>query len=146
VFTAAILFHLVYHLRRREFGALPRRGDVRESIHILKAMLTGKEEPPHDKFLAEQRLAYFAMGFICLVLVVTGLIKTYKNLSAIVLSPEFLQVVTLAHTASTMLFMVFILLHLIAFAIKANRPLLPSIFTGRVSREYALQRHGKWEV
>jgi hypothetical protein len=88
VFTAAILFHLVYHLRRREFSALPKRGDARESIRILKAMLTGKEEPPHGKFLAEQRLAYVAMGLICLVLVVTGLIKTYKNLGAIVLPPE----------------------------------------------------------
>jgi cytochrome b subunit of formate dehydrogenase len=144
VFTAAAFFHLVYHLRRREFAAFPRRGDVRESLHILKAILLGKPEPPHGKFLAEQRLAYAAFGATSLVLVLTGLVKTYKNLGAIVLDPELLQVLTLAHTAATMLFALLVVLHLAAFLPKANRALLPSMFTGTVDGEYARRRHPHW--
>ncbi|MBI5446095.1 MAG: cytochrome b/b6 domain-containing protein [Deltaproteobacteria bacterium] len=144
VFMAAAFFHLVYHLRREEFAALPRRGDLRESAHILKAILLGKPEPPHGKFLAEQRLAYAAFGATSLVLVLTGLLKTYKNLGAIVVNPEMLQGVTLAHTAATMLFALLVVLHLGAFLPKANRPLLPSMFTGRVDGQYARRRHPHW--
>ncbi|MBI5444429.1 MAG: cytochrome b/b6 domain-containing protein [Deltaproteobacteria bacterium] len=111
---------------------------------VLKAILLGKPEPPHGKFLAEQRLAYAAFGATSLVLILTGLLKTYKNLGAIVVNPEVLQVVTLAHTAATMLFVLLVFLHLGAFLPKANRPLLPSMFTGRVDGEYARRRHRRW--
>ncbi len=145
VFLAAVFFHVVYHLRRREFAAWPKRGDMRESIHIIKAMLTGKEEPPHGKFLAEQRLAYAAIFLTVLLLVVSGLIKTWKNLGPVVLDPTFLQVVTLIHTFTTMLFLFLVFAHLAAFLLKANRPLLPSMFTGRVRRDYARHRHPLWK-
>lgn len=145
VFLAAAFFHAVYHLRRGEYAAWPKKGDLRESIHIIKAMLTGREEPPHEKFLAEQRLAYAAIAGSALVLIVTGLIKTWKNLGPIIISPPLLQAITLAHTFATMLFLGLVMVHVGAFLLKANRPLLPSIFTGRVSAEYAKQRHPLWK-
>lgn len=146
VFCGAVAFHLLYHFRRREFAILPKKGDVAESMVTLKAMLRGKKEPPHEKFLAEQRLAYAGMGVVTLMLVVTGLIKTYKNTGPVVLDPIFLNVVTYAHTLSTMLFMAFFFMHLGVFVLKANWPLLKSMFTGTVSRDYARERHGHWKV
>lgn len=145
VFTAAVFFHMLYHLRRREFAILPKKGDVAESLVTIKAMLSGKKEPPHEKFLAEQRLAYVAMGAITLMLIVTGLIKTYKNTGPVVLDPTFLNVVTYAHTLATMLFLGFFIAHIAVFVIKANWPLFKSMFTGKVSREYAESRHGHWK-
>jgi len=146
IFTAAVFFHLVFHLRRREFAAVPRKGDVKESIEIIKAMVTGQEEPPSGKFLAEQRLAYAAMGLTSLLLITTGLIKVYKNTGVITLDPTFLQVVTLTHTLATMVFLGLFVAHLGAFLIKANRPLLPSMFTGKVRRDYAEHRHSEWDI
>ncbi len=146
VFTSAAFFHAAYHLRRREFAALPQRGDVKESVLIVKTMVTGGEEPPHGKYLAEQRLAYGAIALSAAVLIATGLVKSYKNLGAIVLDPTLLQVVTLTHTTFTMLFLVLFLAHVGAFLLKANWPLIPTMFTGQVSHEYARKRHGKWEI
>jgi formate dehydrogenase gamma subunit len=145
VFTATVFYHLIYHWRRREFALLPKKGDVGESVQIIKAMLTGGQEPPHGKYLAEQRLAYAAIALTVLGLVVTGWIKTYKNLGVIVIEPTLLQIITLLHTGLTMLFMALIAAHLAAFALKVNRPLFPSMFTGQVPRSYAKKRHPRWK-
>jgi formate dehydrogenase gamma subunit len=144
VFGAAVFFHLVYHLRRREFAAVPRRGDGVESWRIIVAMVRGRPEPPSGKFLAEQRLAYAAIGITSLVLIATGLVKSYKNLGPITIEPWLLTWITLVHTAAAMVFMGLIAAHLAAFLIPANRPLLPSMITGRVSRSYAEHRHPLW--
>lgn len=146
VFTTAICFHLAYHLRRGEFAAIPRRGDLRESWLIIRAMLRGMPEPVHGKFLAEQRLAYAAIGLVSLLLVGSGLFLSFKNASPIVLSPIFIQIMTLLHMVTTFMFMALIAVHVAAFALKVNRPLLPSMLSGYVSREYARRRHTKWEV
>lgn len=145
-FGAAVLFHLVYHLRRRELAALPRRGDVGESVRIIRAMLSGGPEPPSAKFLAEQRLAYAAIGGVSLVLLLTGMIKSAKNLGPVNLDPTLLTAVTLVHTAAAMAFLGLVVAHLAAFLIRANRPLLPSMVTGRVSRAYAQHRHPLWSI
>lgn len=143
-FGAAILFHIVYHASRKEFTALPKKGDLKESIQIIKAMLTGKKEPPHAQFLAEQRLVYAVMGGVSLLLLLTGLIKVYKNMGAITLDPTFMTVVTLLHTALTPIFLLLLLAHLGAFLIKENRPLFGSMFTGYVEKDYADHRHPLW--
>lgn len=145
VFVAAAVFHMIYHFRRKEFEAMPKKGDVKESIHIMKAIVTGGEEPPHGKFLSEQRLAYIAIGAVSLILIVTGLIKVYKNLHSVTLDPTFLTVVTMTHTVATMLFLFLFISHLGAFLIKANLPLLPSMFTGTVDKKYADERHPLWK-
>ncbi len=144
VFMAAVFFHIVYHLLRREFSLLPKKGDLRESIHIIKAIITGGPEPQHGKYLAEQRIAYAAFGVTILGLIVTGLIKAYKNLSGVYINPEFLFWVTNVHTLLTMVFVFLLFAHLAAFVLKANRPLFPTMFTGKVRKDYALSRHGKW--
>ncbi len=145
-FSAAVVFHIVFHLRRKEYAAWPKRGDVKESFVIIWSMIRGKAEPAHGKFLAEQRLAYAAMGINILVLLFTGLIKTWKNLGDIVLPETFLTVITLIHTAAAMMFLFLFLAHIGAFLIKANWPLFTTMFTGYVNREYAEERHGEWDI
>ncbi len=146
VFLAAILFHVVHHVARRQLAAVPRRGDLRESVAILRAMLKGGKEPPHGKFLAEQRVAYGAFALVIAVLAVTGMIKTYKNLGDVVIPPAALQVITLLHTAFAVSFLLLLVLHLAAFLLRANWPLLPSMVTGTVSRAYARRRHPLWRT
>ncbi len=146
IFTAAALFHLVYHKRRGERSLLPQPGDVGESWQIIRALLSGQPEPPHGKFLAEQRLAYLATALVSLMLIVTGWVLSYKNSGPIYLDPLLLQLVTLAHMAATFAFMALAALHVAAFALKPNRPLFASMFSGRISRAYARRRHPRWKT
>lgn len=145
IFCAAILFHLVYHTRRKEFGIAPRKGDVGESIKGFKAMFGMGEEPAHGKFQAKQRIIYTIIGLTSLTLVVTGLIKSFKNLGAIVLDPLLLQWTAFIHTGTGMFFMILFLAHIAALLLKQHRPLIPSMFSGRISAEYARSHHSKWQ-
>ena len=146
VFSAASLFHVVYHWRRREFEAVPRRGDVKESVEIMKAMVRGTPEPPQRKFLAEQRLAYAAIGGTTAVLILTGFLKSLKNFDTIAFGHTTQTVITLVHTASAMVFLLLFFAHMAAFLVKPNRPLFKTMFTGRVKLSYARHRHEKWDV
>lgn len=141
---AAAVFHLVYHGLRRDFNIIPRRGDLKESYLIIKAILTKSKEPPSHKYLAEQRLAYvFIAGSIALT-IITGLIKVLKNLPSVSISSETLYWTTLFHNIGTFLVVFGIIAHLGAFIIKENRILLPGIFTGKVDLGYIKHRHSLW--
>ena len=144
VFTAGIVFHLLYHYRRKEFGILPKRGDIGESIRGLLAMVGLGKEPRHGKFQAKQRVIYALFGGTGLVLVLTGLLKSYKNLGPIVLDPMLLQWTAFIHTLAGMAFMVMFLAHVAALLI--YRPLIPSMFSGRMDREYAEKHHPDWQT
>ncbi|MDW7674298.1 MAG: cytochrome b/b6 domain-containing protein [Bacillota bacterium] len=142
----AIFFHIVYHVMRNEYAAFPKKGDLKESIAIIKAMVGRGIEPPSDKFLAEQRVAYLYMGIVILGLVITGIIKTIQNLSAISMPYQLALVATTIHNIFTILLVFGLIAHLAAFAFKANRPLLESMFTGKVKEKYAKERHVKWNI
>jgi formate dehydrogenase gamma subunit len=144
VLLSAVSFHVVYHLIRKEFNLLPRKGDLRESYLIIKSMFGFGEEPKSDKYLAEQRLAYVYMAFSFFLIIVTGIIKIIKNLPSVTLSDGFLDWVTNIHNLATFMIIFGIIAHLGAFVIKANWPLLPSMFTGKVDLEYVKHRHSKW--
>ena len=142
VFCAGITFHLLYHLRRKEFGLLPRRGDIAKSIHGVKAMAGLTRDLRHGKFQPKQRVIYAVFGGTSLVLLLTGLIKSYKNLGAIMLDPMLLQVMAFTHTIGAMVFMVLFIAHVAALLI--YRPLIPSMITGMLDREYATTHHPEW--
>jgi cytochrome b subunit of formate dehydrogenase len=144
VFGGAVLYHIIYHYQQKEFAAVPIKGDVKESIHIIKAMITGGEEPPQGKFLAEQRLAYAAIGITSIVLILTGLVKILKNFHSVTLNPTLNEINTLIHTAFGMIFLLLFFSHMGAFIIKANWPLFFTMFTGKVNKEYAEKRHSLW--
>lgn len=144
LFMAACLYHLLYHWRRKEFSLLPQKGDLRESWQIIKAMLSKTAEPAHDKFLAEQRIAYAAFAVSIVVLMVSGYSLAVKNSLIWFVDPQVLQAIVLLHHAFTYVFLIQVLMHLAAFLLKANRPLLPTMLNGRIAYDYALTRHKKW--
>ncbi|MEN8199755.1 MAG: cytochrome b/b6 domain-containing protein [Thermodesulfobacteriota bacterium] len=143
-FTAAVVFHMIYHLRRREFGMLPKDGDMGETLATVRAMFGKGEEPLHGKFQAKQRMAYAAIGGNSLLLIVTGLIKSWKNIGPITIDPLLLQIVTLIHTVIGMVFMALFIAHIAALLL--YRPLIPSMFTGRISKDYVREHHPGWET
>ena len=56
----------------------------------------------------------------------------------------FMEFNTLLHTGLGGFFLFLVFAHLAAFGIKANLPLLPSMFTGYVNKDYAEKRHPLW--
>lgn len=147
-FAAILIFisfyHIVYHLIKKEFAILPKKGDVKGSIEIIKCMILRKEEPPGEKYLPEQRLAYvFFAGAIALA-IISGIIKVIKNFIGIQPSDGILVWGAMAHNIATVLIVLGIVMHLGAFVFKANRKLIPGIFTGHVDKDYVKDRHSLW--
>lgn len=144
VFIAAAFFHLAYHGLLRDWGLLPRKGDLKASIAVVKSFFGFGEEPPFDKYLPEQRLAYLGTAVIVGVLVLTGLIKTYKNVYAPDLSHTVIFWATTLHNLFFLLFILVFVGHLGAILLKPNRPMVRGIFTGAVRLDYAKHRHPLW--
>ncbi|NLU33346.1 formate dehydrogenase subunit gamma [Wolinella succinogenes] len=145
ILIAVGFYHLFYHAMRREFDILPRRGDVRASIAVIKAMLKGEPEPPSEKYLPEQRLAYAFIALTILLMGVSGIMKSWKNLTGNELSDFWLYWAATLHNAGMMLLIFGIIAHLAAFWLKPNRKLLGGMVHGKVEAHYVLERHGKWK-
>lgn len=144
VFSAAALFHVFYHGLRGEKGLMPQKGDFSESFTVIKSLFGFGAEPPMHKYLPEQRLAYAGMALIILMLIVSGGVKTYKNLYAPDMSHAVLLWATWIHNISFLLFFLAFLAHMAAILLKPNWPMVRGIFTGRVRLDYARHRHALW--
>ncbi|MGI6553788.1 MAG: formate dehydrogenase subunit gamma [Bacillota bacterium] len=144
ILVFAAVFHLVYFIGKKDFSLIPRKGDFKESLIIIAAMLGKGKEPENDKFLAEQRLAYAYMFLNFAVIIITGLVKVAKNLSGVQLPHGVLNWSTQLHNLAMVLLILGIAAHLIAFVFKNNRPLFSSIFTGKVDLAYVKRRHSLW--
>jgi cytochrome b subunit of formate dehydrogenase len=140
VFTFAGIFHLVYHYIEGGRSIMPMKGDVRESVQIIKSMMKGEKEPPHGKFLAEQRLAYALIGFSIIVLILSGYLKFADNLPGVTIP----YAVVFWNNLATVVFFLAFLVHIGAFVLKSNWPLFSSMFTGKVKLAYAEERHPLW--
>lgn len=148
-YAAAVLifisfFYAAYLLFSKKWDILPRQGDFRESLQIFAAMLGLAKEPDSDKYLAEQRLAFTVTAVSVLALIISGIIKVYKNLPETYVSVEVVFWTAQVHNLFTVILLLSIVVHLAAFLLKANRPLVPSIFTGMISADYIRSRHSKW--
>lgn len=144
VFTLAAMFHLVYHGLRGEKGMIPKKGDMMQSIAVIKSFIGLGKEPPMHKYLPEQRLAYVGMAFIIFMVIVSGLVKTYKNIYAPDLSHTVLLWSTWIHNVGFILFFLAFLAHMAAIALRPNWPMVRGIFTGKVRLDYARHRHSLW--
>ena len=144
VFVAAAFFHLAYHGLQGNRGLLPQKGDLKASIDVVKSFFGFGEEPPFGKYLPEQRVAYLGMAVIIGVLILTGLIKTYKNVYAPDLSHALVVWTTTLHNIFFVLFILAFVGHLGALILKPNRPMVRGIFTGAVRLDYAKHRHPLW--
>lgn len=144
VFTLAAIFHLAYHGLRGEKGMIPRKGDLATSVTVIKSFIGLGKEPPMPKYLPEQRLAYAGMAFVILMLILSGLVKTYKNIYAPDLSHTVLLWATWIHNIFFILFFLAFLAHMAAIALRPNWPMVRGIFTGKVRLDYARHRHSLW--
>ena len=144
VFIAAAVFHLVYHGMRGDKGMIPQKGDFGTSIAVIKSFFGKGKEPPFHKYLPEQRLAYAGMAFIIAMLILSGLVKTYKNIYAPELSLAVTLTATWVHNIFFALFLLAFLAHMAAIALKPNRPMVRGILTGSVHLDYARHRHPLW--
>ena len=124
VFIVAAFFHLFYHGLLNDRGLIPRKGDMKASIAVVKTFFGKGEEPPFDKYLPEQRLAYFGMAAIIAVIIITGLIKTYKNVYAPDLSHTLVFWSTWLHNIFFVLFILAFVGHIGAIILKPNRPMV----------------------
>lgn len=139
-----VFFHIVFHTARKEFDIFPKKGDLKQSFLIIKSMLLKQKEPPSAKYLAEQRIAYFVIGGILLLLIITGLLKSLKNLAGFNLGNEMYFYVATLHNIGLFLIILAIFGHLSAFIFKENRKLLSAMFSGKVDAKYVLHRHSLW--
>jgi len=146
LFTAVVFFHMVYHLKRNEFAIMPKPGDLGNATRGFLAMFGLGEEPHHCKFQAKQKVIYVIIGSTSLVLIITGLIKSFKNLGPIVLDPMLLQVIAFTHTIAGMFFMLLFLAHVAALMLKDHRPMIPAMITGMMDKEHARKHHRDWDV
>jgi len=144
IFIIAGFFHLFFHGILSESGLIPQKGDLKSSVAVIKSFFGKGEEPPFDKYLPEQRLAYLGMAAIIAVLVATGLIKTYKNIYAPDLSHAITLWATWLHNIFFVLFILAFAGHIGAILLKPNRPMVRGIFTGAVRLDYARDRHPLW--
>lgn len=144
IFIATSLFHVIYHGMLKENGMLPKKGDFKQSIAVIKTFFGRGEEPPFYKYLPEQRLAYIGMAIIIAGLIISGLVKTYKNIYAPDMSYTIVMIATWTHNIFFVLFILAFIAHMAAIVIKPNRPMIRGIFTGKVRLDYALHRHPLW--
>lgn len=139
-----LFYHVFVHVFQKQFDALPKRGDVKQSFIIIKAMITKGEEPPGEKYLAEQRLAYLAFAVTLFFIVISGIIKVAKNVSSLNIPNTVMTYAAHVHNFATIVLILLIIAHLAAFIFKENRQLIPGMFSGYVNKEYAKQRHSLW--
>ena len=144
VFVAASLFHVVYHGMRGDRGMIPQKADLRTSIEVMKSFFGKGKEPPFHKYLPEQRLAYAGMVFIIAMLILSGLVKTFKNVYAPDMAYAAVLGATWTHNIFFVLFVLAFMAHMAAIVLKPNRPMLRGILTGAVNLDYAVHRHPLW--
>ena len=146
IFTFLCVFHIAVHAMEGSFDIVPKKGDVSKSIQIIKALLTGQDEPPSEKYLPEQRLAWASFVAVFALVIVTGLLKTLKNLSGIELPDPMLFWLAQLHNLGMILTILLFVGHMAAFIFRANRFLIPAMFSGYVDADYARHRHSLWNI
>ncbi|MCX7914253.1 MAG: cytochrome b/b6 domain-containing protein [Thermodesulfovibrionales bacterium] len=145
VFVSAVFFHIFYHGFRGDKELLPKKGDIYKSVKVLAAMIGFGKEPPSDKYLPEQRIAYVGIGLVVLILTISGIVKVLKNLEWLVLSPLLESINTLIHTLFGFIFILSFFIHIVTVVfIRKNWPLLKSMFTGYIEEDYIKERHSLW--
>jgi cytochrome b subunit of formate dehydrogenase len=145
ILIGVVFYHITYHFLRKEYDILPKKGDMKHSAEVIKAMITGKEEPPSEKYLPEQRIGYAFIAFWIVVMIITGIVKAIKNVAGIDMSLEVLFWTAQIHNLGFMMLIFGVIGHLSAFLFKPNRRLLPAMLWGKICSCYAKSRHGKWD-
>lgn len=145
VFSVLCIFHVVVHTLEGDFDIVPKKGDLARSIEVIRAMLTGDEEPPSEKYLPEQRLAWAAFVVTFALVLLTGWLKTLKNLAGWDLPDPWTFWLAQLHNLGMALTILLFVGHMAAFLFKPNRALLSAMTRGTVDATYAAERHSLWK-
>ena len=145
VFVAIVMYHLVYHGLMGHRGMMPKKGDIKGFVVSILAIFGMADEPKFDKYMPEQRISYvYFTGISTFVLIVTGILKVYKNLPGVSFSDGTVTALAMVHNIATFVFVFSLIFHLGAFVLKANRPLLKGMLHGKVDLHYVKERHPQW--
>jgi cytochrome b subunit of formate dehydrogenase len=117
---------------------------MRETLGMTFTAFGLKPTKKIGKFLpVEKTFSYVPWAIIIAVIVITGLIKSFRYLYPI--APTFIEQVTFVHDLFAYLAVAMLVIHLAAILlVPSHWPLLISMFTTRISRRFVQQWHPVW--
>lgn len=145
----AFALFLMLHIIRRcvtGFDALMKKGDIKEGLHIIKSFFVKNIKiAPQGKFLPEQRVVYTFCGILCILVAASGISNIIYYYYPALRSNFIIKELWYMHHITAALFVIFFIVHIFFLLLPANRYLISSMFTGRLSREKAAEKHPKWD-
>ena len=145
----AFALFLMLHIIRRcvtGFDALMKKGDIKEGLHIIKSFFVKNTKiAPQGKFLPEQRVVYTFCGVLCILVAASGISNIIYYYYPALRSNFIIKELWYMHHITAALFVIFFIVHIFFLLLPANRYLISSMFTGRLSKEKAMEKHPKWD-
>ncbi|MDY0340475.1 MAG: cytochrome b/b6 domain-containing protein [Coriobacteriia bacterium] len=151
VFVTMFLFGTFYYgantlISPKRFGEhLPTKNAVDYTKRHYGLLLGFKKFtfPPEAKYFESEKMAYLMAFASTVLIIITGLLKVAAH--AIDMPAWILAVATPVHDISTVAMLAFFVAHVFfAAVIPVSWPVLRSMFSGYVSREYAEKDHAGW--
>lgn len=145
----AFTLFLMLHIIRRcftGFDALMQKGDIKEGLQVIKSFFVKNIKiAPQGKFLPEQKVVYTFCGIICILVALSGISNIIYYFYPDVRSNLLIKELWYVHHITAALFVIFFVVHIFFLLLPANRYLISSMFTGRLSKEKAAKKHPKWD-
>jgi len=99
--------------------------------------------PPERKYFESEKMAFILAAVATITILITGLLKVAAH--ALDVPAGLMAIATPAHDVATLVMLAFILPHILfAAVLPGSGPILRSMFTGRVSLDYAKHEHAGW--
>lgn len=127
------------------FDALMKKGDISEGLHIIKSFFVKNTKiAPQGKFLPEQRVVYTGCGILCILVAVSGLANILYYYYPVLRDSFAIKALWYTHHITAALFVIFFIVHIFFLILPANRYLISSMLTGRLSMQKAEEKHPEW--
>jgi len=149
MFTVFAMVHISIALfmvltRRSRPSMIASRKDFQDAITQLRYYLRISDNPARfDRFDYRQKFEYWGMVLGGMLMIATGFMLLYPVIVTRLLPGEFIPVARVAHSNEGLLaFLIVIIWHIFNAHLSPEVfPFDPSIFTGKVSREYMEKEH-----
>ncbi len=148
-FTVFAIFHISVGLfmvltRRSRPSMIASRKDFLDAIAQLRYYLRISDKPASfDRFDYRQKFEYWGMVLGGMLMIATGFMLLYPVIVTRFLPGQFIPVARVAHSNEGLLaFLIVIIWHVFNAHLSPEAfPFDPSIFTGKVTREYMEKEH-----
>ncbi len=148
-FTVFAIFHISIGLfmvltRRSRPSMIASRKDFLDAIAQLRYYLRISDKPASfDRFDYRQKFEYWGMVLGGMLMIATGFMLLYPVIVTRFLPGQFIPVARVAHSNEGLLaFLIVIIWHVFNAHLSPEAfPFDPSIFTGKVTREYMEKEH-----